>query len=166
MISIFDVKPHEVSRDLRGYTCLFYGAPKTGKTTTAAKFPKPLLLAFEAGYLTIPGVMALPINKWSEFKQVLKQLKDEKAHEIYENIIVDTVDIAYDLCEKYICNNTACKISFPSINGKPKIVKCPNCKKGFMLKKRGKYGNFYGCSEYANGCKKVMKEEEFLKSKR
>ena len=105
MISIFDVKPHEVSRDLRGYTCLFYGAPKTGKTTTAAKFPKPLLLAFEAGYLTIPGVMALPINKWSEFKQVLKQLKDEKAHEMYENIIVDTVDIAYDLCEKYICNN-------------------------------------------------------------
>ena len=68
--------------------------------------------------------------------------------------------------EKYICNNTACKISFPSINGKPKIVKCPNCKKGFMLKKRGKYGDFYGCSEYANGCKKVMKEEEFLKSKK
>lgn len=32
MISIFDVKPHEVSRDLRGYTCLFYGQPKTGRT--------------------------------------------------------------------------------------------------------------------------------------
>lgn len=105
MISIFEVKPHEVSRDLRGYTCLFYGAPKTGKTTIASKFSKPLLLAFEAGYLTIPGIMALPINKWSEFKQVLKQLKDEKAHEMYENIVVDTVDIAYDLCEKYICNN-------------------------------------------------------------
>lgn len=104
MISIFDVKPHEVSRDLRGYTCLFYGQPKTGKTTTAAKFPKPLLLAFEAGYLTIPGVMALRMNKWSEFKQVLKQLKDERAHDMYENIVVDTVDIAYDLCEKYICN--------------------------------------------------------------
>lgn len=37
--------------------------------------------------------MALPINKWSEFKQVLKQLKDDKAHEMYENIIVDTVSI-------------------------------------------------------------------------
>lgn len=93
MISIFDVKPHEVSRDLRGYTCLFYGQPKTGKTTTAAKFPKPLLLAFEAGYLTIPGVMALRMNKWSEFKQVLKQLKDERAHDMYENIVVDTVSI-------------------------------------------------------------------------
>lgn len=74
---------------------MFPSQPKTGKTTTAAKFPKPLLLAFETGYLTIPGVMALPINKWSEFKQALKQLKDEKAHEMYENIIVDTVN---DIC--------------------------------------------------------------------
>lgn len=77
---------------------------KTGKTTTAAKFPKALLLAFETGYLAIPGVMAQPINKWSEFKQVLKQLKDDKAHEQFSNIIVDTADIAYDLCEKYVCN--------------------------------------------------------------
>lgn len=28
MISIFDVKPHEVSRDLKGYTVVLYGAPK------------------------------------------------------------------------------------------------------------------------------------------
>lgn len=77
---------------------------KTGKTTTAAKFDKALLLAFETGFLTIEGCMAQPINKWSEFKQVLKQLKDERAHEVYSNIIVDTADIAYDLCEKYICN--------------------------------------------------------------
>ena len=77
---------------------------KTGKTTTAAKFNKALLLAFETGFLAIEGCMAQPINKWSEFKQVLKQLKDERAHEVYSNIIVDTADIAYDLCEKYICN--------------------------------------------------------------
>lgn len=77
---------------------------KTGKTTIASKFPKALLLAFETGYLAIPGIMAQPINKWSEFKQVLKQLKDDKAHEQFDNIIVDTVDICYDLCEKYICN--------------------------------------------------------------
>lgn len=77
---------------------------KTGKTTIASKFPKALLLAFETGYLAIPGIMAQPINKWSEFKQVLKQLKDDKAHEQFDNIIVDTVDICYDLCEKYVCN--------------------------------------------------------------
>lgn len=103
-VDIFNVTPHEISRDLKGYTIMFYGQPKTGKTTTAAKFPKALVLAFETGYLAIPGVMAMPINKWSEFKQVIKQLREDKAHEMYDNIIVDTVDICYDLCEKYICN--------------------------------------------------------------
>lgn len=103
-IDIFSITPHEVSKDLSGYTVMFYGEPKTGKTTIASKFPKALLLAFETGYLAIPGIMAQPINKWSEFKQVIKQLKDEKAHGQFSNIIVDTADIAYDLCEKYICN--------------------------------------------------------------
>lgn len=78
---------------------------KTGKTTIATQFPKTLLLAFETGYLAIPGIKAQPINKWSEFKQALKQLKDPAVHEVYSNIIVDTVDIAYDLCEKYVCNS-------------------------------------------------------------
>ena len=103
-VDIFAVKPHVVSRDLKGYTILLYGAPKTGKTTIASKFSKALLLGFEAGYLTIPGIMALPINSWAEFKSVLKQLKTDEGHAAYDNIIIDTVDIAYDLCEKYICN--------------------------------------------------------------
>lgn len=103
-IDIMSIKPHEVSRSLEGYTVMFYGAPKTGKTTTAAKFPKALILGFETGWLAIPGVMAMPVNKWSEFKQVIKQLKEPAAHDVYSNIVVDTADIAYDLCEKYICN--------------------------------------------------------------
>lgn len=103
-IDIFAIQPHEVSRDLSGYTVLFYGQPKTGKTTTAAQFPKALLLAFEKGYLAIPGVMAQPINKWSDFKKVLKQLSEDGALDTFSNIIIDTVDIAYDLCEKFICS--------------------------------------------------------------
>ncbi len=77
---------------------------KTGKTTIASRFPDALLLAFEKGYAALPGVKAAPINRWSEFKQVLKQLKSDEAHALYKTIIVDTSDIAYDLCEKYICN--------------------------------------------------------------
>lgn len=77
---------------------------KTGKTTICSKFPKTLILGFEVGYLAIPGVMVQPVQKWSEFKQVLKQLKDPRVKEMYSNICIDTVDIAYDLCEKYICN--------------------------------------------------------------
>ena len=30
-INIFNVKPHIVSRDLRGYSVLFYGDPKSGQ---------------------------------------------------------------------------------------------------------------------------------------
>ena len=104
-IDIFGVKPHQVSRDMRGYSVFLYGGWKTGKTTTAVKFPKHFLLAFEKGYSAIPGAMAQPINSWSEFKQVLRQLKDEKAKEMFETIIVDTADIAYDYCSKYICSN-------------------------------------------------------------
>lgn len=76
-----------------------------GKTTIATKFPRHLLLAFEKGYNAIPGAMAQPINTWAEFRKVLRQLKDEKVKEQFETIIVDTADIAYDLCEKYICAN-------------------------------------------------------------
>lgn len=104
-IDIFSVKPHQVSRDMRGYSVFLYGGWKTGKTTTAVKFPKHFLLAFEKGYSAIPGAMAQPINSWAEFRQVLRQLKDEKAKEAFETIIVDTADIAYDYCSKYICNN-------------------------------------------------------------
>lgn len=75
------------------------------KTTIATKFPRHLLLAFEKGYNAIPGAMAQPINTWAEFRKALRQLKDEKVKEQFETIILDTADIAYDLCEKYICAN-------------------------------------------------------------
>lgn len=105
MLDLLNIQPHQVSRDLRGYSVFFYGEPKSGKTTIATKFPRHLLLAFEKGYNAIPGAMAQPINSWGEFRKVLKQLKDPKVREKFETIIIDTADIAYDLCEKYICAN-------------------------------------------------------------
>ena len=104
-INLLDVKPHQISRDMHGYSVFFYGEPKSGKTTIASKFPKHLILAFEKGYSAIPGAMAQPINSWSEFRKVLRQLKDPQVQEKFETIIVDTADIAYDYCENYICQN-------------------------------------------------------------
>lgn len=77
-IDLMSLTPHKVSRDLRGYSVFFYGEPKSGKTTTAARFPEALLLAFEKGYNAIPGIIAQPINSWSEFKQTLRELKKKK----------------------------------------------------------------------------------------
>ena len=61
----------------------------------------------EKGYNAIPGAMAQPINSWGEFRKALRQLKDEKVKARFETIIVDTADIAYDYCEKYICSNAS-----------------------------------------------------------
>lgn len=107
MLSIFDVQPNVVSRDLKGYSMLIYGLPKTGKTTLASKLPKSLILAFEKGTSAIPGAMAITINSWTDFLKVFRELTSKstiaKAKEQFENIVIDVADIAYDYCEKYIC---------------------------------------------------------------
>lgn len=103
-MGLLDIKPHEVSRDLRGYSVFFYGEPKSGKTTIASKFPGALLLAFEKGYNALPGVYAQPINSWGEFKKLFNELKLPEVQEKFQTIVIDTADIAYAYCEKYICN--------------------------------------------------------------
>ncbi|BEJ88415.1 DNA topoisomerase 3 [Campylobacter coli] len=42
---------------------------------------------------------------------------------------------------------------------KPKI-QCPQCNKGFLTKRKGKYGNFWGCSEYMEGCKAIYPDNK------
>lgn len=109
-IDIFGIKPSVISRDLSGKSFLIYGDKKSGKTSNAVKFPKPILVAFEKGYNMLSGVMAQPINKWKEALDVKKQLlKDAKAVEdgekdetVFKTVIVDTADLAYDMCEAYI----------------------------------------------------------------
>ena len=78
--------------------------PKSGKTTIASKFPKALVFAFEKGYSAIPGIMAMPINKWSEFRGFLNDLDEPETKAAYKTIVIDTADIAYDNCTEYILN--------------------------------------------------------------
>lgn len=101
-IDIFSIEPNKISRDLKGKYVLVYSLPKVGKTSLAAQFPRALLCAFEIGYHALPGVKAADISSWSDFKKVVQQLKLPKAKEMYDTVIIDTVSIATDLCEKYI----------------------------------------------------------------
>ena len=104
MIDILSIEPTVISRDLKGKYLLLYGKPKTGKTTMASRFPKNLLIAFEKGYNAIDGIKAVDVNKWSEFRQVLRQLEKPEAREIYDTITIDTTTIAYEMCEQFVCS--------------------------------------------------------------
>ena len=102
-IDILNIQPSVISRDLRGKYVLLYGKPKSGKTTASCAFPNSLLVAFERGYNAIGGVRAVDITKWADWKMVLRQLEKPEAQKMYETIIIDTISIAWDYCEQYIC---------------------------------------------------------------
>ena len=76
---------------------------KVGKTTLASQFPDPVLLAFEVGYNAIPGIVPQDVMSWSEMRAVLRDLKKPAVKERFKTVIIDTIDIAGSLCEKYIC---------------------------------------------------------------
>lgn len=103
-INLLNIQPHKVSRDLSGYITFIYGAYKTGKTTLATQMEGALLLAFEQGYNALPGVMAQPVTTWGEMKQIFRELKKPEVRAVYKAVVVDTIDVAADMCKKYICN--------------------------------------------------------------
>lgn len=106
-IDILSLKPNVISRDLRGKYVMLYGKEKSGKTTAAAQFPKPLLLSFEKGYNAISGIIAQDITKWSDAKMVFRQLEKPEAKEKFQTLIFDTVPIMWDLIEQYVCAQNA-----------------------------------------------------------
>lgn len=101
-IDIFNIQPTQLCKDLRGRFVLLYGQPKSGKTSMSTMWPKPLLVAFEKGYNALVGVRPADVSSWADFKNICRQLKKPEAKELYETIVIDTIAIAYALCEKYI----------------------------------------------------------------
>ena len=59
-----------------------------------------------------------------------------------------------------------CKLILPDYNGSPGVEKitakksedkCAQCETGYLIERRGKYGNFYGCSKYPK-CNYITKK--------
>ncbi len=126
-IDIFNIQPTTISRDLKGKFVCIYSLPKVGKTSMACQFPKNLLLAFEKGYNAISGIKPQDITKWSDFKLVLRQLERPEGRQVYDTVTIDTIGIAWEMCEQYVCAQ----------NGVQKIADIPwgggysACKKEF-----------------------------------
>lgn len=155
-IDILNLKPSVISRDLKGKFLCIYGLPKVGKTSLSCQFPKNLLLGFEHGWNAISGAKAVDILKWPDFKMVLRQLEQSAAKEMYDTITIDTVGIAWQMCEDYICQQ----------NGVQKISEIPwgggwsACRKEFenSLRKITQLG--YGLLIIAHVDKRVEKRSD------
>lgn len=102
-IDIFNLQKTVISKDLSGKYILLYSKPKVGKTSFAAQIKKNLILATELGTNAIDNLSVVPILKWVDVRNVVKQLRDPRARELYDTITFDTISIAADLVEKYIC---------------------------------------------------------------
>lgn len=102
MVNIFDLKPHEVSSDITGYVIGIYSKPGAGKTTLASQAEKCLILATEIGYKAIPGVMAQPINSWSDFLIAVSQLRKPEAKQMFKTVAIDTLDELVFLATEYV----------------------------------------------------------------
>lgn len=102
-IDILNLEPQKISRSLKGKYVFAYGPEKIGKTSLIASFPKALVLCFEPGTNALDNIFAQPVTTWGEFKMVLRQLERPEAKERYDFIGIDTIDIAYELCETFIC---------------------------------------------------------------
>lgn len=106
-IDLLNLEETGMNGSLAGQKALLYGGNSLGKTFQASKLPKPLLLMTEAG---ANGVKCkkMPVNKWATFKDVVKQLTDEKTldqmKEQYFTIIVDTLENLVGLSEQAVCS--------------------------------------------------------------
>jgi len=122
----------------------------------ACQFPKNLLCAFEKGYNAIAGIKPIDIMKWSDFKLVLRQLEKPEARQLYDTVTIDTVGIAWEMCEQFVCAQ----------NGVQKIGDIPwgggysACKKEFesCLRKITQLG--YGLVIIAHVDKRVEKRAD------
>ena len=101
-LDLLTVKEHQVKAGVQGKMFLIYGGPKTGKTTTACQFSKPLLLAFEPGYNLIDGIKAVSVTSWVDMKNYAKQLKKPEVREMYDTLIIDTAPLMWGLAEKFV----------------------------------------------------------------
>lgn len=75
-----------------------------GKSYLASQFPNALFIASEPTQRAIPGIFIQDVTTWGDFKKVVRYLKDDEVKKTFKTVVLDTIDLLADFCEKYICN--------------------------------------------------------------
>lgn len=106
-LDIFNPIISSVAKGLEGKVITITGSNNLGKTKQATRMEKPFYLGFEKGIRAISGVPFLPLNSWSDFVKINKQLTNpktlDKAKESIQTIIFDTVGTSALYCQDFIC---------------------------------------------------------------
>lgn len=105
-INLLELQETGMVGSLAGQKALLYGNNSLGKTFQASKMPKPLLLMTEAGGNAV-RCPKINVNKWAVFKDVVKQLTDEKTldqmKEKFSTVVIDTLENLVSLAEQAVC---------------------------------------------------------------
>lgn len=115
-INLRELKNEGMVTSLRGQKVFLYGGNNLGKTYQACHLEKPLLIMTEAGGNAV-NCPKVPVTKWGVFKDLVNQLTSEKVdkedkdgrlewetmQDIYQTIVIDTVDNLIELAEKATC---------------------------------------------------------------
>lgn len=99
-MSLLPTKATKPKTNFEEYTTLIYGAPKTGKSTLASQFEKPLFLATEAG-LNALETYSIEIDTWEKFCVACAEIT--AGGHGFKTIVIDTVDNLFNMCSSYVC---------------------------------------------------------------
>jgi len=95
---------HQPHRTLSSYLWMIYGPPKIGKTTWANGWPMALFLATEPGTAAMEAA-DMQITNWTDFRNVIKQLKANQGKHQWETLVIDTVDNLYEFLVDEVCRS-------------------------------------------------------------
>ena len=109
-IDLMNLQKNKISRDLSSYMCYWYGNSKTGKSTLCAKLygDDALFICTEKGYNAL-NIFAVDLTSWNETNGLIRQLKMPEIKEKFKVIVIDTIDILYDLAIAYTLKINGCQ---------------------------------------------------------
>lgn len=88
----------------RGRISVLYGPHGVGKTTFAAKFPKPLVIDIENGCADLEVDRTPPVTSYDELLDALKWFYAEGGRE-YKTLVIDSIDHAEMLIHQKVCSD-------------------------------------------------------------
>lgn len=102
-VNIFQVpKKETVNRSMQSKSIMVVGKSKSGKSTLCSEAPRPVFLMTENGVEALTGMVPIPIQSWSDFKQYVNQLCTPQGRENFDTVVIDTYTNLILLLDKYV----------------------------------------------------------------